>query len=181
MEKKIVPHVNSDIKGMTVFNKTTSDYTQQPMFFGVPLGIQRYDVHKFPVFNKLTQQQLGAFWRPEAYPLTKDRGDYQKLRPEQKHIVIDIREINKYLQSIGENKLIATHPFRIIEGSLAHAIATFELDHQPPDSSICEARTIEDTIYSGEPVSKKTQLWLLVQALRGCYKLSEHNSSSQEI
>lgn len=86
MEKKIVPHVNSDIKGMTVFNKTTSDYTQQPMFFGAPLGIQRYDVHKFPVFNKLTQQQLGAFWRPEAYPLTKDRGDYQKLRPEQKHI-----------------------------------------------------------------------------------------------
>jgi ribonucleoside-diphosphate reductase beta chain len=29
---------------------------------------------------------LGAFWRPEAYPLAKDRGDYQKLRPEQKHI-----------------------------------------------------------------------------------------------
>lgn len=80
--------VNSDIKGMTVFNKTISDYTEQNMFFGKPLGIQRYDVHKFPVFHKLTQEQIGAFWRPEAYgtALTKDRSDYQKMRPEQKHI-----------------------------------------------------------------------------------------------
>lgn len=80
--------VKSEIKGMTVFNKTISDYTEQNMFFGKPLGIQRYDVHKFPVFHKLTQQQIGAFWRPEAYEtaLTKDRSDYQKMRPEQKHI-----------------------------------------------------------------------------------------------
>lgn len=76
----------SDIKGMTVFNQNQTDYTKQTMFFGSPLGVQRYDVHKFPVFYKLTQEQLGAFWRPEAYPLTKDRSDYQKLRPEHKHI-----------------------------------------------------------------------------------------------
>lgn len=78
--------VNCKIEGMTVFNQNEVDSTKQNMFFGAPLGIQRYDVHKFPVFYKLTQQQLGAFWRPEAYPLSKDRGDYQKLRPEQKHI-----------------------------------------------------------------------------------------------
>lgn len=73
---------------MTVFNKNNVDTLKQNMFFGSPLGIQRYDVHKFPVFYKLTQQQLGAFWRPEAYEykLTKDRADYQKLRPEHKHI-----------------------------------------------------------------------------------------------
>lgn len=78
----------SEIKGMTVFNKNQVDHTKQTMFFGAPLGIQRYDIHKFPVFYKLTQDQLGAFWRPEAYgsALTKDRADYQKLRPEQKHI-----------------------------------------------------------------------------------------------
>lgn len=80
--------VKSEIKGMTVFNKTISDYTGQNMFFGKPLGIQRYDVHKFPVFHKLTQEQIGAFWRPEAYgtALTKDRSDYQKMRSEHKHI-----------------------------------------------------------------------------------------------
>ena len=56
------------------------------MFFGQPLGVQRYDGSKYPVFEKLTQQQLGYFWRPEEVSLQKDRSDYQNLSPEQKHI-----------------------------------------------------------------------------------------------
>ena len=75
-----------DVKGMTVFNKGKVDSKKQPMFFGAPLGIQRYDSYKYPVFDKLTQTQLGYFWRPEEVSLQKDRADYQSLRPEQKHI-----------------------------------------------------------------------------------------------
>jgi ribonucleoside-diphosphate reductase beta chain len=86
MERKAAMGVQSEIKGMTVFNQNKVDFTKQQMFFGQPLGIQRYDVNKYPVFYKLTQEQLGAFWRPEEFPLQKDRADYQKLRPEQKHI-----------------------------------------------------------------------------------------------
>ena len=71
---------------MTVFNTQEVDTKKQPMFFGKPLGVQRYDTYKYPVFDKLTQQQLGYFWRPEEVSLQKDRGDYQSLRPEQKHI-----------------------------------------------------------------------------------------------
>ena len=71
---------------MTVFNSNTVDTKKQSMFFGAPLGIQRYDEFKYPVFDKLTQQQLGYFWRPEEVSLQKDRADYQELRPEQKHI-----------------------------------------------------------------------------------------------
>ena len=74
------------VKGMTVFNTEQVDIKKQPMFFGKPLGIQRYDSYKYPVFDKLTTQQLGYFWRPEEVSLQKDRGDYQTLRPEQKHI-----------------------------------------------------------------------------------------------
>ena len=73
-------------KGMTVFNTSIVDNTKQKMFFGPPLGVQRYDKFKYPVFDKLTQQQLGYFWRPEEVSLQKDRADYQTLRPEQKHI-----------------------------------------------------------------------------------------------
>jgi len=76
----------TSIKGMTVFNTEKVDTKKQPMFFGKPLGIQRYDSYKYPVFDKLTTQQLGYFWRPEEVSLQKDRGDYQTLRPEQKHI-----------------------------------------------------------------------------------------------
>jgi ribonucleotide reductase beta subunit family protein with ferritin-like domain len=76
----------TQIKGMTVFNTEKVDTKKQPMFFGKPLGVQRYDSYKYPVFEKLTTQQLGYFWRPEEVSLQKDRGDYQTLRPEQKHI-----------------------------------------------------------------------------------------------
>jgi ribonucleoside-diphosphate reductase beta chain len=74
------------VKGMTVFNTEQVNTKKQPMFFGQPLGIQRYDSYKYPVFDKLTTQQLGYFWRPEEVSLQKDRGDYHTLRPEQKHI-----------------------------------------------------------------------------------------------
>ena len=76
----------TNIKGMTVFNTEQVNTKKQPMFFGKPLGIQRYDSYKYPIFDKLTTQQLGYFWRPEEVSLQKDRGDYQTLRPEQKHI-----------------------------------------------------------------------------------------------
>ena len=74
------------VDGMTVFNTKHVDLKKQPMFFGAPLGIQRYDTYKYPIFDKLTQQQLGYFWRPEEISLSKDRGDYLTLRLEQKHI-----------------------------------------------------------------------------------------------
>ena len=74
------------MSGITVFNTNEVETKKQPMFFGQPLGVQRYDGSKYPVFEKLTQQQLGYFWRPEEVSLQKDRSDYQDLSPEQKHI-----------------------------------------------------------------------------------------------
>ena len=74
------------VDGMTVFNPAKVDTKKQPMFFGAPLGVQRYDSYKYPDFDKLTQTQLGYFWRPEEVSLQKDRADYAQLRPEQKHI-----------------------------------------------------------------------------------------------
>ncbi|AGN33670.1 ribonucleotide reductase subunit B [Synechococcus phage S-IOM18] len=76
----------SEVNRMTVFNSNKVDTKKQPMFFGQPLGVQRYDSFKYPVFDKLTQQQLGYFWRPEEVSLQKDRADYQTLSEEQKHI-----------------------------------------------------------------------------------------------
>ena len=85
MNRSVNP-VPSDIKGMTVFNTEQVDTKKQPMFFGAPLGVQRYDSYKYPTFDRLTTQQLGYFWRPEEVSLQKDRADFHQLRPEQKHI-----------------------------------------------------------------------------------------------
>ena len=84
--KRSVNPVQSNMNGMTVFNTDDVDTKKQPMFLGKPLGVQRYDNFKYPAFENLTKQQLGYFWRPEEVSLQKDRGDYQTLRPEQKHI-----------------------------------------------------------------------------------------------
>jgi len=90
----------TNVKGMTVFNTDKVDTKKQPMFFGKPLGVQRYDSYKYPVFDKLTTQQLGYFWRPEEVSLQKDRGDYQTLRPEQKHIYTSNLKYQIMLDSI---------------------------------------------------------------------------------
>ena len=88
------------VEGMTVFNTEQVNTKKQPMFFGKPLGVQRYDSYKYPVFDKLTTQQLGYFWRPEEVSLQKDRGDYQTLRPEQKHIYTSNLKYQIMLDSI---------------------------------------------------------------------------------
>jgi len=93
-------NVMSKVKGMTVFNPEVHNSKKQPMFFGKPLGIQRYDSYKYPVFEKLTTQQLGYFWRPEEVSLQKDRGDYQSLRPEQRHIYTSNLKYQIMLDSI---------------------------------------------------------------------------------
>ena len=78
--------MNTTVEGMTVFNTDKVDTTKGQMFFGPPLGVQRYDKFKYPIFDKLTKNQLGFFWRPEEVSLQNDRSDYQKLNATQKHI-----------------------------------------------------------------------------------------------
>jgi len=99
-------------RGMTVFNQNKVDTKTQPMFFGAPLGVQRYDSYKYPVFDKLTNQMLGYFWRPEEVSLQKDRGDYQTLRPEQKHIFTSNLKYQILLDSVqGRGPGMAFAPY----------------------------------------------------------------------
>tara|TARA_B100002052_G_scaffold183067_1_gene166775 strand:- start:117 stop:1292 length:1176 start_codon:yes stop_codon:yes gene_type:complete len=99
-------------RGMTVFNQNKVDTKSQPMFFGAPLGVQRYDSYKYPVFDKLTNQMLGYFWRPEEVSLQKDRGDYQTLRPEQKHIFTSNLKYQILLDSVqGRGPGMAFAPY----------------------------------------------------------------------
>ena len=97
---------------MTVFNRNEVDTKKQPMFFGQPLGVQRYDSFKYPSFDRLTTQMLGYFWRPEEVSLQKDRGDYQSLRPEQKHIFTSNLKYQILLDSVqGRGPGMAFAPY----------------------------------------------------------------------
>ena len=95
----------------TVFNKDKVDFTKQNMFFGADQNTQRYDVFKFPVFDKLNQTMLGYFWRPEEVSLQKDRADFQNFRPEQKHIFTANLKYQTLLDSVqGRGPCLAFLP-----------------------------------------------------------------------
>ena len=98
--------------GMTVFNSRRVDTKEQPMFFGQPLGVQQYTSFKYPVFDKITQTQLGFFWKPDEISLQKDRSDYQTLRPEQKHIFTSNLKYQVMLDSVqGRGPGLAFIPY----------------------------------------------------------------------
>ena len=100
------------INGVTVFNQNKTDTLKQPMFFGKPLGVQRYDGAKYPVFDKLTTQQLGYFWRPEEVSLQKDRADYTQLNDTQKHIFTSNLKYQILLDSVqGRGPGLAFIPY----------------------------------------------------------------------
>jgi ribonucleotide reductase beta subunit family protein with ferritin-like domain len=97
----------------TVFNKSKEvNFLKNPMFFGEDLGLQRYDSMKYPIFDKLTQQQLGYFWRPEEVSLQKDRNDYQELTKQQKNIFTSNLKYQTMLDSVqGRGPCLAFLPF----------------------------------------------------------------------
>jgi ribonucleoside-diphosphate reductase beta chain len=95
----------------TVFNQEKVDFTKSTMFFGPDQNTQRYDVFKFPVFDKLNQTMLGYFWRPEEVSLQKDRSDYANFRPEQKHIFTANLKYQTLLDSVqGRGPCLAFLP-----------------------------------------------------------------------
>ena len=73
---------------MSVFNlkNNNKDYLKSKCFFDDPVTIARYDRQKYPVFEKLTEQQLGFFWRPNEVDITRDSFDFKSLSDHEKHI-----------------------------------------------------------------------------------------------
>jgi len=74
---------------MSVLNlRKNRDHTTSLAFLD-PLGgvgMQRYDTLKYRQFDKLTDKQLGFFWRPEEVDVLRDAKDYKDLTPWEQHI-----------------------------------------------------------------------------------------------
>jgi ribonucleoside-diphosphate reductase beta chain len=74
---------------MSVFNaQNKQDHTKALAFLDPNGGvtIQRYDMLKYKQFDKLTDKQLGFFWRPEEVDVLKDANDFKNLTDHEKHI-----------------------------------------------------------------------------------------------
>ena len=42
--------------------------------------MQRFDILKYPALDKITEKQLGFFWRPEEVDVSKDKKDFDTLQ-----------------------------------------------------------------------------------------------------
>ena len=72
---------------MSVFDTNSrQDHTKARAFFDEPVTIQRYDTMKYRQFDKLTDKQLGFFWRPEEIDILRDAKDFKDLSDHEKHI-----------------------------------------------------------------------------------------------
>jgi len=73
---------------MSVLNINNNDHTQALMFLDPTesLGMQRYDTMKYRTFDKLTDKQLGFFWRPEEVDVIRDAKDFKELTASEQHI-----------------------------------------------------------------------------------------------
>jgi len=95
----------------SIFNQKISDALKEPMFFGDSVNIARFDQQKFEMFEKLTEKQLSFFWRPEEIDVSKDKIDFAKLLPNEKHIFLSNLQYQILLDSVqGRSPNIAFLP-----------------------------------------------------------------------
>ncbi len=71
---------------MTILKKNKKSHLKKNMFFDEGVDIARYDQVKYPQIEKITEKQLGFFWRPEEVDVSKDKADFHKLSKHEQHI-----------------------------------------------------------------------------------------------
>src|SRR5210317_1064352 len=71
---------------MSVLKKNKKSHLTRNMFFDDSVDIARYDQVKYPQIEKITDKQLGFFWRPEEVDVSKDKKDFKDLSDHEQHI-----------------------------------------------------------------------------------------------
>ncbi|MGB4881818.1 MAG: class Ia ribonucleoside-diphosphate reductase subunit beta [Neisseria sp.] len=84
----------------STFSRIQNNALNEPMFFGNPVNVARYDQQKYEIFEKLIEKQLSFFWRPEEIDVSRDRIDYSNLPEHEKHIFISNLKYQTLLDSI---------------------------------------------------------------------------------
>ena len=84
----------------TIFNTKNVDPMSQPLFLGKDLGVQRYDIIKYPAFHNLDNKMMEFFWRPQEIELKKDRSDFKELSDNEKFIFTSNLKYQTMLDSV---------------------------------------------------------------------------------
>lgn len=93
----------------TIINKINIDTTNEPLFLGEALNIQRYDIFKYEIFFKLFREQLEFFWTPEEISIQKDRNDFKAMSENEQFIFLSNLRFQTLLDSMigrGINEIL---------------------------------------------------------------------------
>ena len=71
---------------MPILKKSKQSHLTKSMFLDESVDVQRFDQVKYPAIEKITEKQLGFFWRPEEVDISKDKKDFEALTDHEKHI-----------------------------------------------------------------------------------------------
>lgn len=85
----------------TVLNKNNYNLNSQPMFLGKELGLQRFDIIKYPVFRDLNLKMQSFFWRPSEINLINDRTQYENMSEVERFVFTE----NLQFQTMGDSLL----------------------------------------------------------------------------
>jgi len=157
---------------MSVLNlKKNRDHTKSLAFLDPQggVGMQRYDTLKYRQFDKLTDKQLGFFWRPEEVDVLRDAKDFKDLTPWEQHIFTSNLKRQILLDSVqGRSPNLAFLPLATLpeletwietwafnetihSRSYTHIIRNVYSD---PSRIFDEMLNIEDIISCGNDISK---------------------------
>ena len=71
---------------MSILKKNKKSHLSKNMFLDEGVDIARYDHIRYPTIDKITEKQLGFFWRPEEVDVSKDKKDFNDLTSYEQHI-----------------------------------------------------------------------------------------------
>ncbi|BBI90448.1 ribonucleoside diphosphate reductase small subunit [Tenacibaculum phage PTm1] len=98
-------HIKSLISELSVDNR------ENPLFFGKPLGMQRFDTTKYKQIEKFYDDSFLLLWREHEFNLTKDKEDFRKLTENEQRI---------FTQNLGYQILLDSVQSRGINNLLEH-------------------------------------------------------------
>ena len=71
---------------MSILKKNKKSHLEKNMFFDEGVDVARYDQVRYSQLEKITEKQLGFFWRPEEVDVSKDKKDFGELTEHEQHI-----------------------------------------------------------------------------------------------
>lgn len=148
----------------SIINKKTGiNYSKEPMFFGEPLNIERYDNPKYPNIYQMVKEMRECFWTPEEVDTVKDKKEFKDLPTHQQNIFTDNLKYQILLDSVQSRGIphLVEHLSNPEMEAFCSWWASFETLHSESYTHIIQGiyakpGEVFDTIMENESIMKRT-------------------------